>query len=399
MSVARTSSMQQDARWLSSVIEVLNEACGVGVDHAPKRPQLLEQISEIVHRWTGRQISPKLLLWKLQQLRKAGALKSRGRRSVEPLPGNARLLPFEAQRCQQRRLPFSIEFGDYLSLKAANREEHVRFSPDDDENLIQTFIEIVGPTCGTDSLLTNDELSNQVVTRFNQLADREIGFWPIFGRLTHLRKRGRLPRFRPAAILSLSQNLPREGRAKFDPRQRLLFGEHTGQATVALSDYIEPDLFEAAWSAEKAGDFAAAERYYKDLRSREHNSPVVTFNLANVIAKQCRYDAAIQWYEEALMLGPRFADSVFSNLGLCLEKIPSRADEAESCYRRALELNPLHRDAHFNLARILEQQENYAEAQQHWRIYLQFDNSSPYAEYASKRLAAFAQEQSEAVQN
>src|SRR5206468_8551824 len=54
-------------------------------------------------------------------------------------------------------------------------------------------------------------------------------------------------------------------------------------------------------------------------------------------------------------------------LPICLELEVSEADEARDAYRRALELDPHHADAHVNLGRLLVEADRAEEAETHFR--------------------------------
>jgi tetratricopeptide (TPR) repeat protein len=56
--------------------------------------------------------------------------------------------------------------------------------------------------------------------------------------------------------------------------------------------------------------------------------------------------------------------------------------------REAVRLKPDYADAHYNLARVLEELGAYREAHLHWRRYLELDPNSSWAKYARERLKA-----------
>jgi tetratricopeptide (TPR) repeat protein len=67
----------------------------------------------------------------------------------------------------------------------------------------------------------------------------------------------------------------------------------------------------------------------------------------------------------------RLSANAWFNLGLDLEA--SSPDDARDAYRRALEINPHHADAHVNLARLLQEMGRAADAAVHCRLALASD--------------------------
>jgi len=56
--------------------------------------------------------------------------------------------------------------------------------------------------------------------------------------------------------------------------------------------------------------------------------------------------------------------------------------------QRAVQLDPSHPDARYNLALVCEKLGAFDEAREHWQSYLQLDPGSPWSDYARQRLAA-----------
>ena len=56
--------------------------------------------------------------------------------------------------------------------------------------------------------------------------------------------------------------------------------------------------------------------------------------------------------------------------------------------RQAVLLDPSYSDAHYNLAFVCEKLQAFAEAREHWQVYVQLDPVGPWAGYARQRLAA-----------
>jgi tetratricopeptide (TPR) repeat protein len=65
-----------------------------------------------------------------------------------------------------------------------------------------------------------------------------------------------------------------------------------------------------------------------------------------------KYDEAIKHFRRALEIDPKHADAWY-NLGLCYSgKVPSEPDKAEECFNRTLEIDPKHKGAWSNLGLV-----------------------------------------------
>ena len=114
------------------------------------------------------------------------------------------------------------------------------------------------------------------------------------------------------------------------------------------------DLFAHGWDRHQTGDFADAERAYREvLRADPAHSEA--HHLLGVIAyQQERYEAAVASIRRALALDPGNA-SYHSNLGLAHEAL-EHGEEAARCFREALRLHPQFSQAHLNLGITLLRQ-------------------------------------------
>ena len=65
---------------------------------------------------------------------------------------------------------------------------------------------------------------------------------------------------------------------------------------------------------------------------------------------------------------------------------PGRVEAAIECLRTALRVAPDYADAMFNLALLLQQKNQYAEAADYWRRYLANDRQSEWAARARRSL-------------
>lgn len=145
-------------------------------------------------------------------------------------------------------------------------------------------------------------------------------------------------------------------------------------------------LFEEAVGLEQAGRLEDAADRYRQAILEQGPDADVCFNLANVLHGLGETQAAIERLHEALSLDREFVDA-WNNLGnLLAEK--GRLKEARNAYLQAVAIEPDYADARYGLADVLEQLGQPDQAQAHWRAYLQYEASGPWADYARGRLAA-----------
>jgi protein O-mannosyl-transferase len=103
-----------------------------------------------------------------------------------------------------------------------------------------------------------------------------------------------------------------------------------------------------------------------DIRSRNTQShyslgaALIQSNLGNALARNQRWDAAIDHLQEAIRLRPDYADAYF-NLGSVLFQ-QGRIDEAIAQWQKALAIRPRDAEAHRNVADALRKQGKLKEA-------------------------------------
>ena len=123
-------------------------------------------------------------------------------------------------------------------------------------------------------------------------------------------------------------------------------------------------LVEAALDAQQQGDFAGAERLYRQALEADRHNGIAHNNLANLLRTSGRFTDAVDHYRHALEAMPDSAP-IRSNLADTLETL-QRYDEAEAEHRRALELQPDYAEARYNYALLLLAAGRYAEG---WPYY------------------------------
>jgi tetratricopeptide (TPR) repeat protein len=81
---------------------------------------------------------------------------------------------------------------------------------------------------------------------------------------------------------------------------------------------------------------------------------------------------------------PRFAEAWYNLSDLLDEQ--GRSEAAIECLRTALRVEPDYADATFNLALLLQRKNEYAEAADYWRRYLDIDCQSEWTARARRSL-------------
>lgn len=109
------------------------------------------------------------------------------------------------------------------------------------------------------------------------------------------------------------------------------------------------------------GRLSDAETMLQRLATRFPKTPIVWFNLGNVLRDLQQPDGAIDAYRKALELDPAFVDAL-NNLGSVLHS-KLRFAEAEAAYRRCIALEPDHMLARYNLASAVMDLGRFAEAE------------------------------------
>ena len=129
---------------------------------------------------------------------------------------------------------------------------------------------------------------------------------------------------------------------------------------------------------------AAAETYRAALAAGGPNAQVC-FALAEVLYRLGDLAAARERYYVAIELDEEYVEAR-ANLGCVLAELGER-ELAAAAFAGALAFHDQYADAHFHLARTLDDLGRPAEADQHWRRFLDLAPESPWAETARRRLA------------
>jgi DNA-binding transcriptional MerR regulator len=173
-----------------------------------------------------------------------------------------------------------------------------------------------------------------------------------------------------------------------EPTGQGLFDFADEGAPSTLSVGVQPRTAEAYFQRgcdlEQAGRLTEAAQAYRLALVFGGASAVICFNLGNVLYARGEKEEALKRLKQAVECDSRLT-AAWLNLGnLWAER--ERHAEAVAAYQKVLELEPLHADAHYNLADTLDHLGRTDEALPHWRAYLRHDASSAWGDYARRRL-------------
>lgn len=144
-------------------------------------------------------------------------------------------------------------------------------------------------------------------------------------------------------------------------------------------------LFEYAVRCEaRPGGADEAIRIYRQVCEMQPRWSEPHINTGCIYYQRGEMQNAHAAFRAALELDPHSVTAHF-NLGCVLDEM-GRIDEAVEHLRRATELDPEHVDAHFNLASAYEKQGQKKLALQHWILYLRWQPTGPWADFARTQL-------------
>jgi tetratricopeptide (TPR) repeat protein len=142
--------------------------------------------------------------------------------------------------------------------------------------------------------------------------------------------------------------------------------------------------FQLGLEQEQAGNLTEAARAY--LQAIEAGGPEAdtSFNLGNVLHALGRKEQAVERFREAVEADAAFVEA-WNNLGVVLSEL-GQYEDAITALQRAVALSPAYADARYNLADTLDQSGRGNEGVPHWRVYARLDPTSPWGNYARRRL-------------
>lgn len=124
---------------------------------------------------------------------------------------------------------------------------------------------------------------------------------------------------------------------------------------------------------------ADAARAYRSMRMVEPENDLVQLMLGNLLAEAGDASGALQELETLIRRNPRHADAWF-NLGYLHDQADC-LDDAERCFRRALELRPTIDRAWYGLGLVLIRQRRLEEALEAFEQTIKLQPFAPYAYY------------------
>ena len=188
-------------------------------------------------------------------------------------------------------------------------------------------------------------------------------------------------RFGAAGPLTAKTLHAEEGRVWLRGSEGL--SELDGQLRMDLGPGPDLDaLFDAAETAEAAGEFEAAWRLYGRCLDADPGDAVAAFNRGNCLRALGRLGPAAQDFVRAAKRDPRFVEAWFNLAQLMAEAGHEAA--ARRHYARAIAVDPGYGDAVYNLASLAFAAGDLGEARRWWERYLELDRDSEWARTAER---------------
>jgi tetratricopeptide (TPR) repeat protein len=172
------------------------------------------------------------------------------------------------------------------------------------------------------------------------------------------------------------------------PESLETFGPSRG--TVARphpSEPTHPSAAEAALAAaelEEAGQLDQAAEMVRAAMAAAGPTPEFCFQLAELLYRLGDPHGARERYYMAIELDEDYVEAR-ANLGCVLAEL-GQHDLAVAALQGALAYHAEYADAHYHLARILDDLSRSPEAQTHWQAFLELAPDSPWADQARQRL-------------
>ncbi len=226
------------------------------------------------------------------------------------------------------------------------------------------------------------------------------------------RKLAELGRYLPAVERPLAQLsviiegkdiLLREGDGLIEPGGQLRFDFDAAPAELAAAAGEPPvvslalpdragapplspaEMAAAAAELEEADQLEAAAEMYRALMAADGLRPEPCFLLAELLYRLGDLGAARERYYTAIELDENYVEAR-ANLG-CVLAEQGHWELAVAAFEGALRYHPDYADAHYQLARTLDELDRRGEADAHWRAFLDHAPDSPWADHALARLA------------
>ena len=144
------------------------------------------------------------------------------------------------------------------------------------------------------------------------------------------------------------------------------------------------EMLRAAATLEDENQLREACLVYRTTLAAYGPDPEVHFRLAELLYRMDAPEAARERYYAAIELDEDFVEAR-ANLGCVLYELGD-TELAMAAWNGALAFHPDYADVHLHLARSLDEQNNPAEAEEHWWQFLRLAPESPWAQQARQRL-------------
>jgi tetratricopeptide (TPR) repeat protein len=197
---------------------------------------------------------------------------------------------------------------------------------------------------------------------------------------------------RPLAQLSVivqgKEILLRQGDGLLEPGGQLRFDFDATLPEPEPSRAVptSPDqMSRLAAELEEDGQLAAGAEMYRAAMAAEGPKAETCFQVAELLYRLGDLGGARERYYMAIELDEDYVEAR-ANLG-CVLAETGQHDLAVAAFEGALRYHPDYADAHYHLARSLDELGRRGEAENHWRSFLSLAPDSPWAEEARGRLA------------
>lgn len=154
-----------------------------------------------------------------------------------------------------------------------------------------------------------------------------------------------------------------------------------GEATPTVEELVL-----LAGEFDDHGRLAEGAEAYRAALAAGGPNPEINFLLAEVLFRLGDLAAARERYYVTLELDDSFVEAR-ANLGCVLAEL-GELELAEAAFEGALARHGEYPDAHFHLARLLDDQQRADEALPHWLTFLELSPESPWAELARQRTSS-----------
>lgn len=145
------------------------------------------------------------------------------------------------------------------------------------------------------------------------------------------------------------------------------------------------DVLSLASELEDAGQMDEAIEMYRFVLVSDGPRAEICFRLAELLYASGDISAARERYSMAIELDEDYVEAR-ANLG-CVLAETGQPELALAAFEGALHSHPDYPDVHYHLARLLDDQGRFGEAESHWGAFLELAPESPWAEEARIRLS------------